>query len=159
MYMYDSRNLERAFKTEVMPLGVRDHYGIRVNPNPQYKNFLLITNSSLLLVDSLSGQVLSEVVQFRTEDGILTDVSYTPDGRYFSAGTEEGAVMTWDAVTMSPATGKGAGAGRQEARLVSTATGHPAPVKSVLWSTRYAVMATACTNLALWLPGPQESAR
>ncbi|KAF8907341.1 WD40-repeat-containing domain protein [Gymnopilus junonius] len=82
------------------------------------------------------------------------EVSWTPDSKYVVGGSLDGRVFLWDIQNL-PA--------RSEAERtkipfrvqpMSALEGHPGPSRCVKFNPRFAMMATAGTDLAFWLPDP-----
>jgi WD40 repeat protein len=95
------------------------------------ENTILITNAwDDKVVKKLSGEI--------NEQGDTTfKIDVSQDSKYIISGTESGDVLIWNINT---------------GEIVNTLNMHPSNSVCVKFSPRYALLATACTNLVLWHP-------
>jgi WD40 repeat protein len=61
--------------------------------NANNKNILIAEGDSLIIRDSRTGAILQKL------DRRVTTVAFSPDGRTFVTGNQDGTMQTWDAVT------------------------------------------------------------
>jgi COMPASS component SWD2 len=107
--------------------------------SPDGKLVLLAASENLVfLADSFTGQVLQTFSSHVNETGCVLEASFTPDSQYVFSGSEDGAIHVWR--TAGPA------------EPVHVFHAHAAPVGCVAWNPKYAMFASACTNLCMWLP-------
>lgn len=64
------------------------------------------------------------------------DACFTPNAEYVLSGSEDCQIYAWRA---------------EDGELVKTLKGHSSTVGRVLCSPKYEVIASACTNSALWI--------
>lgn len=139
LYMYDTRKFDSGpFAWAPLPTSVHDSFTLSVSPTARH--LLLVANSGIFLLNAGSGTVDRTVLAINNDSCAIRDASFSPDGRFMSAGTEEGTVLTWS-VDKQPGAGP-----------VATLSGHPGVVRSVVWSSRYGCFASACQHVAMWLP-------
>lgn len=51
---------------------------------------------SRLFVKTLAGQKLNEIKDFKNGGGAVASIAYSPDGRLFAAGQDDGTIRLWD---------------------------------------------------------------
>jgi COMPASS component SWD2 len=64
------------------------------------------------------------------------EAAFTPDSKYIISGSENGCIHFWDL----------------EGNEIVKLEGHPKPVMNVKFNPKFAMLATACSNIILWLP-------
>ena len=69
-----------------------------------------------------------------------TEASFTPDGQFVLCGTKHGRVNVWEATTGNPVA------------LWTAPSLHPGPVGRVLFNPKRMMAASACSQVAFWLP-------
>lgn len=70
------------------------------------------------------------------------EASYSPDSQFIFSGSVDGRVSVWNA---------------DSGCKVCVLNGdHPGPVQCVQFNPKYMMLASACTNMAFWLPNPEE---
>lgn len=70
--------------------------------------------------------------------GIPIEASFSPDSQFIFSGSTDGLVHNWNADT---------------GFKVCVLNGdHPSPVQCVQFNPKYMMLASACTNMAFWLP-------
>ncbi|ESK92315.1 wd repeat-containing protein 82 [Moniliophthora roreri MCA 2997] len=85
------------------------------------------------------------------------EVSWTPDSKYIVGGSLDGKVIVWDiqnlpAPPSDDAPPKPVGKGPPKISPLVKLDGHPGPSRCVKFNPRLAMMATAGSELAFWLP-------
>lgn len=70
------------------------------------------------------------------------EASYSPDSQFIFAGSVDGRVHVWNADTGY--------------KICALNGDHPAPVQCVQFNPKYMMLASACTNMAFWLPNPED---
>ncbi|HUY91885.1 MAG TPA: LamG-like jellyroll fold domain-containing protein [Pirellulales bacterium] len=53
---------------------------------------------SRLLFKTLAGQQLNEIKDFKNGGGAVASIAYSPDGRLFAAGQDDGTIRLWDVI-------------------------------------------------------------
>jgi COMPASS component SWD2 len=110
--------------------------------SPSGKYILLCTTDNLiLLLDAYTGNRIAEFNDYAHETSTIDiEASFTPDEQFIVSGSEDGCIHIWDI------------ASKQKVHVLK---GHAGPVTSVQCNPRFAMIASACTNLALWVPSSQ----
>ncbi|KAN0006753.1 hypothetical protein ACTFIU_004944 [Dictyostelium citrinum] len=102
------------------------------------KYILLSTkNNIIFLIDSFTGEVKQRYTSFKNDNGSVIESSFSPDAQYVLSGSEDGTVHIWKTLT---------------GEEVAVWGGHSSTVGRVQWNPRSMMAATACTNLAFWIP-------
>eukprot|EP01017_Pseudomicrothorax_dubius_P012271 TRINITY_DN1492_c0_g1_i7.p1 TRINITY_DN1492_c0_g1~~TRINITY_DN1492_c0_g1_i7.p1 ORF type:complete len:343 (+),score=73.06 TRINITY_DN1492_c0_g1_i7:110-1138(+) len=101
-------------------------------------NHLLMGTSEdcLLLVDAYDLNLKKRISGFANDSGLRLEACFTPDSKFLISGSENGVVHIWDV----------------EGNEVQKLEGHPKAVTNVRFNPKYILMATACTNIILWMP-------
>lgn len=71
------------------------------------------------------------------------DACFTPNADYVLSGSEDSGIYAWRA---------------EDGKLAKVLKGHSSSVGRVLCSPKYEVIASACTNTALWIDAGLEEA-
>lgn len=107
--------------------------------SPDGRDLLINTvEGDILLLDSFDcyvKRVLLGRPQNTTQLGM--EASWTADAQYVVAGAMDGSLYTWS---------------RSTGELVAQADGHPTYPLVCRFNPRKAMMVSACTNVAFWLP-------
>lgn len=75
--------------------------------------------------------------------GIAIESSYSPDSQFIFSGSTDGRVHVWNA---------------DSGFKVCVLNGdHPGPIQCVQFNPKYMMLASACTNMAFWLPTSDDS--
>jgi COMPASS component SWD2 len=100
---------------------------------------MLITTrqEKIYVLDSFTYTLKHTLSGFQNKTQLNIEASFSPDGKYIFGGSQDGIVHAWEV-----ASGK----------KVKEFTGHPAAVSCVAFNPRYLMMASACVNLAFWIP-------
>lgn len=129
------------------------------------KTILISTNGSIIrLVDAFHGTplqtftgrffdeqgdfesmitLLISLTGYLNNKGIPVEASYSPDSQFIFSGSTDGRVHVWNADT---------------GFKVCVLNGdHPGPVQCVQFNPKYMMLASACTNMAFWLPTTDEN--
>jgi len=102
------------------------------------KFILLSTMSNMIfLLDAFSGQVLQTYTSFSNAHGAIMEASLSPDGQYVLSGSDDGTVHIWDTL---------------HGHEIAVWKGHAGPVGLAQWNPKSVMVASACTNLAFWIP-------
>ncbi|CAK1603217.1 unnamed protein product [Parnassius mnemosyne] len=103
------------------------------------KTMLISTNGSIIrLVDAYHGTPLQTFTGHLNNKGIPIEASFSPDSQYIFSGSTDGRVHVWNADT---------------GYKVCVLNGdHPAPIQCVQFNPKFMMLASACTNMAFWLP-------
>lgn len=109
------------------------------------KTVLISTNGSTIrLIDSFNGAPLQTFTGHLNNKGIPVEASFSPDSQFIFSGSTDGRVHVWNADT-----------GYKVCVLHAEHTG---PVQCVQFNPKLMMLASACTNMAFWLPTTAEDA-
>ncbi|KAF8199651.1 WD40-repeat-containing domain protein [Pholiota molesta] len=86
------------------------------------------------------------------------EVSWTPDSKYVLGGSLDGRVFVWDIQNLQHRTEHDRRNPPMRIKPTITLDGHPGPSRCVKFNPRFAMMCTAGTELAFWLPDPSGDA-
>ncbi|KAH0948860.1 hypothetical protein HN011_000202 [Eciton burchellii] len=108
------------------------------------KTILISTNGSTIrLIDAFHGTPLQTFAGYLNNKGIAIEASFSPDSQFVFSGSTDGRVHVWNAET---------------GYKVCVLNGdHPAPVQCIQFNPKYMMLASACTNMAFWLPTVDEN--
>ncbi|KIY64566.1 WD40 repeat-like protein [Cylindrobasidium torrendii FP15055 ss-10] len=121
------------------------------------------------IMDSFDGTVLAKLVghqglERRSENAQPTmhpqkgisgeEVSWTPDSKFIVGGSVDGKIYTWDVSGIPPSDPAHPPAIPLAIHPISAVDGHPGAARCVRFNPRFAMMATASSELAMWLPEP-----
>ncbi|KAL0485852.1 COMPASS component SWD2 [Acrasis kona] len=137
--LYDKRHLDGG-PFCVFPIDLPSSVDFtHVKFSPSGKLILLSTNDNIiLLLDAYKGNRVADLTDFVHDNSTINiEASFTPDEQYIVSGSEDGSIHFWDIQT------------KQKCNVLK---GHAGPVTSVQCNPRFAMLASACTNLALWVP-------
>ena len=111
--------------------------------SPDGKTILVSTNGSLIrLIDSFSGDTLQTFTGHLNSKNIPLEASFSPDSQFVISGSTDGRVHIWNA---------------ENGTKVCVLNGdHTEPVRCVQFNPKYMMMASACKNMAFWLPSIDE---
>lgn len=105
---------------------------------------LLTSNGSQIrLLNAFTGSPVQTLSGYQNNKRIPIEASYSPDSQYIFSGSSDGRIHIWNAVT-----------GYKVCVLHGD---HPGPVPCVKFNPKYMMMATACSNMAFWLPVIDDS--
>lgn len=122
--------------------------GLKFTPDGK---FLMVQtdNQRMLCMDAFDAQLVREyyLPEASAAPATITDIrgcpsmSISPDSQYLACGSDSGVVNVWNVATGTH---------------VKALEGHPNFPRQVAFSPTSALLATACENLALWLPSKAE---
>lgn len=135
--LYDARAFDAGpFSTFDLSVHFSSNFQ-RIRFSPDGKMIIALADEGTVLMDSYSGLVNHHLRQYQNVTQVRLDCSFSPDSQYATVGSEDGNVLVYSTNT-----------GRLTARWVA----HAGPVCAVRWNPHSAVVASACSNLVLWLP-------
>ncbi|XP_067683543.1 WD repeat-containing protein 82-like [Haliotis asinina] len=137
--LYDLRSFDKGpFNVFRLPQD-KDCDWTQLKFSPDGKLILISTNGSVLrLIDSFQGAPLQIYAGVTNQKGVPLEASFSPDSRYVFCGSTDGKIHCWSTET-----------GKKIAELLGD---HPGPIQHVQFNPKYMMFATACTNMAFWLP-------
>ena len=103
------------------------------------KAILISTNGSTIrLIDAFSGAPLQTFTGHLNNKGIAIEASFSPDSQFIFSGSTDGRIHVWNAET---------------GYAVCVLNGeHPGAVQCVQFNPKLMMFASACTNMAFWIP-------
>lgn len=108
------------------------------------KTILISTNGSFIrLIDAFHGTPLQTFTGHLNNKGIPIEASFSPDSQFIFSGSTDGRVHVWNADTGY--------------KVCVLNADHPGPVQCVQFNPKYMMLASACTNMAFWLPAIDET--
>ena len=100
---------------------------------------MISTNGAVIrLIDAFRGHVQQTLSGHRNTEHVPLEAAFSPDSQLVVSGATDGRVHMWDAKTGS--------------EVCVSDGGHKAAVKCVRFNPKYMMMATACDDIAFWLP-------
>lgn len=142
--LYDLRSFDKGpFNTFKLPQDKDcDWTGLKFSPDG--KTILISTNGQIIrLIDAFQGTPLQTFMGHINNKGIPLEASFSPDSQFIFSGSTDGRIHVWNAET-----------GVKTAVLNCDHTG---PAQCVQFNPKYMMFASACTNMAFWLPTIEES--
>lgn len=111
--------------------------------SPDGKLILISTNGQVIrLIDAFQGTPLQTFTGFQNHRGIPLEASFSPDSQFVFSGSTDGKVHCWSTET--------------GLKLAVLGGDHTGPVQCVQFNPKYMMLATACSNMAFWLPQIDE---
>ena len=137
--LYDLRSYDKGpFATFKLPREDKcDWTGLTFSPDGKY--ILLTTNGSVMrLVDAFDGRPLQTFAGFMNNKALPLDGCFSPDSRLVFSGSTDGRTHVWNA--------------ESGFKVCVLDGGHVGPVQCVQFNPQYLMMASACSQVNLWLP-------
>ncbi|ESO99288.1 hypothetical protein LOTGIDRAFT_231033 [Lottia gigantea] len=137
--LYDLRSFDRGpFAAFKLPQDKEcDWTGVKFSPDG--KLILISTNGGVLrLLDAFQGTPLQNFTGFTNNRGLPIEASFSPDSQFVFCGSTDGKVHSWSTETGT--------------KLAILQADHPGPIQNLLFNPKYMMMASACSNMAFWLP-------
>eukprot|EP01122_Echinamoeba_exundans_P001398 TRINITY_DN11465_c0_g1_i1.p1 TRINITY_DN11465_c0_g1~~TRINITY_DN11465_c0_g1_i1.p1 ORF type:complete len:424 (+),score=33.61 TRINITY_DN11465_c0_g1_i1:191-1273(+) len=138
IHLFDRRNVDLGpFMTFQIELSEGVHWTYAVfDPTGRY--LLMSTNTALIVVlDAITGEKLHSLSSFVNGLGRNVEASFSPGGEFILAGSDDGTIHVWETAT---------------GEEITVWSGHEQPVQLVRWNPKLQLVASACSNLCLWLP-------
>jgi COMPASS component SWD2 len=133
--LYDLRSYDKGpFSSFTLNHATVEFTGMKFSPDGKYI-LLSTTGESIFLMDSFNGELKQTYTGFVNASALSLEASFTPDGQFVLAGSEDGTVHIWETF------------GKQ----VAVWKGHTGPVQCVQFNPKTMMAATADTNLAFWI--------
>ncbi|EDO40534.1 predicted protein, partial [Nematostella vectensis] len=141
--LYDLRSFDKGpFST----------FHIQTDPNIEWnsikfsydgKMILLSTNGgSIYLIDAFQGTQLHAFTGHAVSKTNPCEVTFSPDSQYVISGSQDGKVHFWAS---------------DSGHKISTLEGnHPGSTRCVKFNPKFMMLASACTNMAFWLPNLED---
>jgi len=143
--LYDLRSFDKGPFTTFKLSQEKECDWTGVKFSPDGKTLLVSTNGSIIrLVDAFSGTPLQTFTGHLNNKGIALEASYSPDSQFVFSGSTDGRLHVWNA--------------ENGYKLCVLNADHTGPVQCVQFNPKYMMLASACTNMAFWLPNMDEVA-
>ncbi|CAB1354103.1 unnamed protein product [Coregonus sp. 'balchen'] len=103
------------------------------------KQILISTNGGAIRVlDAFNGSVLHTFSGYNNSKGISLEACFTPDSDFVMIGSEDGRVHVWST---------------ESGMKIAVLDGkHSGPINTLQFNPKYMTFASACSNMAFWLP-------
>lgn len=106
--------------------------------SPDGKELMIGTNGgAIYLIDSFDGYVKHCLTGNQNSSALDLIPSFSPDAQYVICGGQDGRIHIWS---------------RENGKIIANLEGHSTYPQLVKFNPKYNMMASACSNLALWLP-------
>eukprot|EP00095_Tigriopus_kingsejongensis_P001573 snap_masked-scaffold907_size82601-processed-gene-0.9 protein:Tk01573 transcript:snap_masked-scaffold907_size82601-processed-gene-0.9-mRNA-1 annotation:"wd repeat-containing protein 82" len=141
--LYDLRSFDKGpFSSFKFPVD-KDVEWTGLKFSPDGKSILVSTNGSFIrLIDSFGGSSLQTFTGHLNSKHLPLEASFSPDSQFIISGSTDGRLHIWNA---------------ENGTKVCVLNGdHSGPVQCVQFNPKYMLMASACKNMAFWLPSVDE---
>lgn len=139
--LYDARSYEEGPLLEFCVEGDANPTCFEFAPDGE--NFLLASGkvgSPVRLFDAYEGKLRRSFRRLESRKTATLCARFSPDAKYVMTGGEDHGVCIWDVVSSEI--------------LLGPSEKHALPVSSCAWNPVFGTAASACQNVALWLPNP-----
>ncbi|CAE1171959.1 WDR82 [Acanthosepion pharaonis] len=141
--LYDLRSFDKGPFTTFKLNQDKDCDWTGMKFSPDGKLILISTNAQVIrLIDAFHGSPLHTFTGHTNNKGIPLEASFSPDSKFVFSGSTDGKIYCWSTETGS--------------KVAMLSADHPGPVQCVQFNPKYMMLATACTNMAFWLPYVDE---
>lgn len=137
--LYDARSYEEGPFVEFCVEGDADPTCFEFSPDGE--NFLLASGkvgNPVRLFDAYEGKLRRSFKRPEARKTVTMCARFSPDAKFVMTGGEDHGVCIWDIATSE--------------NLLDPSDKHVLPVSSCAWNPVYGTAASACQNVALWLP-------
>jgi COMPASS component SWD2 len=137
--LYDLRSFDKGpFNTFKLPQDKDcDWTGLKFSPDG--KVVMIYTNGNLIhLIDAFQGNPLHTLMGHVNNKGLPLEASFSPDSQFVFSGSTDGRIHVWSAFTGY--------------RVATLQADHAGPVQCVQFNPKYMMLASACNNMAFWVP-------
>lgn len=138
--LYDLRSFDKGpFNTFKLPAEVAaDWTGLKFSPDG--KLIMIFTNGSVIhLIDSFTGAPLQTLTGHLNSKGIPLEASFSPDSQFVFSGGTDGRIHVWNATNGNRVS-------------ILSHVDHNQPVQCIQFNPKYMLLASACSNMAFWVP-------
>lgn len=142
--LYDLRSFDKGpFNTFKLPPDQNcDWTGL--NFSPDGKIIMISTNGNVIhTIDGFQGTPLQTLMGHVNNKGIPIEACFSPDSQFIFSGSTDGRIHVWNALNGSRVT-------------ILNTPDHTGPVQCVRFNPRFMMLASACNNMAFWVPNPLE---
>lgn len=143
--LYDLRSFDKGPFSSFKLNSEKDAEWTGLKFSPDGKTILISTNSSLIrLIDAFNGKLMQTFTGHINSKNIPLEASFSPDSQFVISGSTDGRVHIWNA---------------ENGTKVCVLQGdHADAVRCVQFNPKYMMMASACRNMAFWLPSVDDDA-
>lgn len=136
--MYNFRSFKEPFITKQFPQdGECEWTDLKFSPDGRI--ILISTNESLInLINAFDCTPVRTLTGYMNNQKIPIEASFSPDSQYIFSGSTDGRIHIWNAVN--------------GCKICVLNGNHTSPVNCVKFNPKFKMMASACTNMAFWLP-------
>uniref|UniRef100_T1IVA5 Uncharacterized protein n=1 Tax=Strigamia maritima TaxID=126957 RepID=T1IVA5_STRMM len=142
--LYDLRSFDKGPFNTFRLAQEKDCDWTMLKFSPDGKTVLIATNGSVVrLIDAFNGNPLQTFSGYSNAKGIHLEASFSPDSQFIFSGSTDGRVHVWNA--------------EMGFKVCVLNCDHTGPVQCVQFNPKYMMLASACTNMAFWLPSIDEA--
>lgn len=103
------------------------------------KLILISTNGGFIrLIDAFKGAVLHTFGGYNNSKAVTLEASFTPDSQFIMIGSEDGKIHVWN--------------GESGMKVAVLDGKHTGPITCLQFNPKFMTFASACSNMAFWLP-------
>ncbi len=99
-------------------------------------------NPTVRIYDAYKGAQHRCFTGHRNDNAASIEASFSPDAKYVATGSSDGSIFIWDIAA--------------DKLVLQQREYHALGSAVCLWNPVYAQLATACQNIALWIPDPDR---
>lgn len=111
--------------------------------------YFLVVNAdisaSVTMYDAYKGFPVRTFTGHRNASGMALEASFSPDSGFIASGSDDGSVLVWDVKDGNTVTAR--------------PQCHAMPSACMQWNPVYAMLASACQNVQLWLPSEGDDSQ
>ena len=136
--LYDVRGFDKGpFETFTPDLGGSKSFSSLKFGKKGELMLICTTEGTIALLDAYKGTLVHVLTGHANEQGMPLEASFTPDGDMVVAGSEDGGLWRWST---------------QTGQAFAVVREHTTAVAAVKCCPTRAMLATACSEVCLWLP-------
>ncbi|KAI5700094.1 WD repeat-containing protein 82-like [Diaphorina citri] len=137
--LYDVRSYDKGPFASFKCPGERGCEWTGLKFSPDGKLILVSTNGSIIrLFDAFNGNCVQSLSGVLNNNASPLEATFTPDSQFVASGSTDGQVHIWNA---------------ERGYKVCVLDGdHPSAVQSLQFNPKYHMLASACSNMAFWIP-------
>ncbi|NXW66247.1 WDR82 protein, partial [Eurystomus gularis] len=103
------------------------------------KLILISTNGGFIrLIDAFKGAILHTFGGYNNSKAVTLEASFTPDSQFIMIGSEDGKIHVWN--------------GESGMKVAVLDGKHTGPITCLQFNPKFMTFASACSNMAFWLP-------
>jgi len=137
--LYDLRSFDKGPFATFRFTYEKDMEWTSLKFSPDGKTIMMCSNGSLIrIVDAFHGTPIQTFTGHLNNKSVQLEAAFSPDSQYVFSGSSDGLIHVWNA--------------ENGYKVCVLNADHPGPIQCVKFNPKYMMMATACTNMAFWLP-------